>query len=250
MSVQPQNATPIQRTIVVTGVGRRGQLGETVARVFAAAGDRVCIVARQRSDAEARAAEIAASLTDVRHASTSILPFGADLASAPATEQLARDILAAAGRVDALVNLAGGFAAEGSVADADPAVLRSQFDINVATGYYATRAMLPALRASRGAIVFVASVSALPRARVGGVAAYAIAKSGVVALMRAVAEEERASGVRANAIAPGAIRTAANLDSMPAKTRYVEPDAVARVIQYLCSSTADAVSGQIIEVAP
>lgn len=254
VSTPPPNPVVTRRTIVVTGVGRRGQVGEVVARVFAASGDQVCIVARQQADAEARAGEITATLAADPVASAAsahgrIIPFAADLASPAATERLARDIVAATGRVDALVNLAGGFAADGPVAAADPALLDSQFQINVGTAYCATRAFLPALRTAHGAIVFVASASALPRARVAGTAAYAIAKSGVVTLMRAVADEERATGVRANAVAPGAIRTAANLADMPPNTRYVEPDAVAHVIRYLCSPDASAVTGQVVEVA-
>jgi NAD(P)-dependent dehydrogenase (short-subunit alcohol dehydrogenase family) len=79
-------------------------------------------------------------------------------------------------------------------------------------------------------------------------AAYAAAKSGVLALMRAVAEEERATGVRANALAPTAIRTAANLDSMGENVRYVEREEVADAVLFLCSDGASAISGQVIRL--
>src|SRR5205814_9558111 len=94
--------------------------------------------------------------------------------------------------------------------------------INLTTAYLVTRAFLPLVRAGRGSIVYFASEAALPGAKVANVGAYAAAKSGVVTLMRAVAQGERDKGVRANALAPASIRTAANLQAMGDDVRYVE----------------------------
>jgi 3-oxoacyl-[acyl-carrier protein] reductase len=105
------------------------------------------------------------------------------------------------------------------------------------------------LRAARGAIVYFAAAAALPGEKVAGMSAYIAAKSGVIVLTRAVAHEERDNGVRANAIAPTAVRTAANLDSMSATIRYVEREEVARTALFLCSADASAVTGQILRLA-
>jgi NAD(P)-dependent dehydrogenase (short-subunit alcohol dehydrogenase family) len=105
------------------------------------------------------------------------------------------------------------------------------------------------LQAARGAIVYFASEAALPGSRVSGIAGYAAAKSAVVTLMRAVAQEEKANGVRANALAPGAIRTATNLQSMGESARYVEREAVADAVLYLCSEEARAITGQVIALS-
>jgi 3-oxoacyl-[acyl-carrier protein] reductase len=79
--------------------------------------------------------------------------------------------------------------------------------------------------------------------------AYAVSKAGVITLMRAVAQEERESGVRANALAPTAIRTAANLESMGASARYVEREEVADAVMFLCfSPAAQAITGQVIQL--
>ena len=78
---------------------------------------------------------------------------------------------------------------------------------------------------------------------------YAIAKNGVATLMRAIAAEERKNGVRANALAPSAIRTAANLGSMGGKVRYVEREEVAAVVTFLCSEHASAISGVLVPLA-
>ena len=79
-------------------------------------------------------------------------------------------------------------------------------------------------------------------------AAYAAAKSGVLALMRAVAQEEAKAGVRANAVAPTAIRTAANERSMGADASYVEREEVAATVGWLCSASASAVTGQALRL--
>ncbi|HVZ49560.1 MAG TPA: SDR family oxidoreductase [Gemmatimonadaceae bacterium] len=228
---------------MVTGVAHRGQVGEAVAEAFARQGDLVCVVARSADDANARSADLAAR-------GHRALAFACDLADPAATSALAHAVASATGRIDALVNLAGGFAMSGPVADSDPATAAHLHRINVDTALLATRAFLPALRQSQGAVVYVASAAALPGARVRNVSAYAMAKTSVLVLMRAVAQEERAHGVRANAIAPAAIRTAANAESMPDDTRYVEREDVAAAVVWLCSPEAAAVTGQVVELSP
>jgi NAD(P)-dependent dehydrogenase (short-subunit alcohol dehydrogenase family) len=234
---------PPRRSVVVTGVAKSGQLGEGLALAFAREGARVSVVARKIEEATARALEMRTAGLDVH-------PFACDLADPVATARLADDIGAAAGSVDLVVHAAGGFAITGPVADSDPAAFQQQLTIGLATAYATARAFIPLLRASHGSLVFLASASALPGARVKGVAGYAIAKSGVLTLMRAIAQEEHEHGVRANAIAPAAIRTRANVGAMPANARFVEPASVVAAIRYLASPEASQVTGQVIELAP
>lgn len=227
---------------IITGVGRRGQAGEIVARVLAERGYRLAVVDRLPDEAEARAA-------DLRAAGHDALPYAADLADDAQVAALASAIRdTRGGDAHALVLLAGGFAATGPVAESERAAWDRQFTINLTTAYLTTRAFLPMVRAARGAIVYFASAAALPGARVATMAAYAAAKGGVLTLMRAVAEEERGAGVRANAVAPTAIRTATNLGSMGEGTRYVEREEVAAVVAWLCSDAATAVTGQVVRL--
>jgi NAD(P)-dependent dehydrogenase (short-subunit alcohol dehydrogenase family) len=144
--------------------------------------------------------------------------------------------------------MAGGFASSGTVADGAVDVWHRMFAINLTTAYLATRAFLPLLRAARGAVVSFASEAVLPGSRIAGMAAYAAAKGGVAMLMQAVAQEERANGVRANAVAPGSIRTAANIQSMGTDVRYVEREDVAATVVWLCGDEARAVTGQVIRL--
>jgi NAD(P)-dependent dehydrogenase (short-subunit alcohol dehydrogenase family) len=230
------------RSVVLTGVGREGQVGELVARTFAERGARVFLVGRNDAQVTARSDALVAA--GLRSAALS-----ADLADAAAVDRLAARIRdATGGRLHALVHLAGGFSASGPVAESDPAVWATQLSINLTTAYLTARAFLPLLRTARGAIVFFASEAALPGARVANLAAYAAAKSAVVTLMQAIAQEEREHGVRANALAPAAIRTAANLASMGPDAAYVTREAVADVVLWLCSDAARPVTGQVVRV--
>ena len=230
------------RSVVLTGVGREGQVGEAVARAFADRGARVFLVDRDEDQVRARSdALLAAGLRSAALA--------ADLSDPGSVDALAARVRdATSGRVHALVHLAGGFGASGPVAESDPAVWTRQFTINLTTAYLTARAFLPLLRGTRGAMVFFGSEAALPGARVQGLAAYAAAKAALLTLMQVIAQEERDAGVRANALAPAAIRTAANLADMGSDTAYVTREAVAEVVLWLCSDAARAVTGQVVRV--
>lgn len=231
------------RTVLLTGVGREGQLGEVVARAFAEEGATLALVDLDPEQVEARARAL-------RDAGFSARGHACNLSDPGQVDALASDIRAAFDdRLDAVVNMAGGFAMSGPVAESDVGVWRRQMEINLTTAYLAMRAFIPLLRPARGAAVCFTSAAALPGEKAARMSAYVAAKSAVIALVRAVAEEERDSGVRVNAVAPTAIRTAANLASMGASTRYVEREEVAHTVLWLCSPAASAITGQTIRLS-
>lgn len=216
-------------------------MGEIVARAFADAGARLALIDRD-AEVDARAAE----LTGAGGTASAYL---CDLTNPDEVGATADRIGADnGGSVAALVNLAGGFAMSGPVADSDPAVMHRQIAINLTTAYLATRAFLPLLRAGKGAIVYFASASVLPDGSSKNMSGYAIAKAGVLALMRSVAAEEAGSGVRANALAPTQIRTAQNESAMGPDAAYVEREAIAEAVLFLCSPTSRHVNGQTIKL--
>ena len=230
------------RSIVLTGVGREGQVGEAVAAAFAELGARVFLVDRQESEARARAEALVAG---GRRAAG----LGVDLTDENAVAALAERVRdATGGRIHALVHLAGGFVSSGQVVESDAALWNRQFALNATTAYLTSRAFLPLLRASRGALVFFASEAILPGGRTAGISAYAASKSALVALMQSIAQEEAPRGVRANAVAPTSIRTVANVAAMGPNAVYVTREDVAKVVLWLCSEDARAVTGQIIPV--
>ena len=229
------------QTVVLTGVGRVGQVGEFVARRFAERDVALALIDRSIEDAEARAVTL-------RDAGFHAAAYQCDLTDATQVQAVATRVTAESGSIGALVNMAGGFAMSDDIAESDPTQWKKQFDINHTTAYLATRSFLPALRKSRGAVVYFASAAALPGGMTKGMAAYAAAKGAVITLMRAVAEQEATNGVRSNALAPSAIRTADNEKSMGADAPYVERADVAEAVLFLCSDAARAVSGQVIEL--
>jgi 3-oxoacyl-[acyl-carrier protein] reductase len=228
--------------VVLTGIGKPGQTGEVVARALLAKGARLAVVSRSATEAEARAAAVRTEGSDVRG-------FPCDLSREDEVAALARMVRNAFGdRVDALINMAGGFGMSGPVAESDFAIWQHQLSINLTTAYLATRAFLPALRAARGSIVYFSSAAALPGSRIARISAYAVAKSGVITLMHAVAQEELQHGVRANAVAPTSIRTAANLESIGTDAAYVDRSDVASTVLWLCSDEAAGVTGEVVKL--
>jgi NAD(P)-dependent dehydrogenase (short-subunit alcohol dehydrogenase family) len=229
--------------VLLTGAGREGQVGEIVARTLADRGATLLLVDRSVDQARDRASALS-------EAGFRAFSFGCDLSDAGAVTELASVVRREHGdRLGALVHVAGGFALSGPVPESDTEVWQRMMTINLTTAYVVTRAFLPFLRAGKGAIVYFGSEAVLPGGKVGGIAAYAAAKSGVLTLMRAVAQEERNNGVRANALAPTSIRTAANVESMGENIRYVEREEVAAAVAYLCSDDASAVTGQVIALS-
>src|SRR5688572_21142601 len=226
---------------LITGVGARGQVGEAVASAFLRRGDTVVIVSRSADEVAQRQRELAAL--------GNVDAYACDLSRPDDLAGLVTRVRQNHGdKLDALVNLAGGFGPSGPLRESDPKALARLMEINFTTAYLTTRGFLPLLQAAGGSVIFFASEAVLDGARTSGVAGYVAAKSAVVALMRSVADEGRETGVRANALAPGAIRTATNEASMPAKTRYVERDEVASAVLFLCSSGASAITGQVIRL--
>ena len=231
-----------EKVALVTGVGRQGQLGEAIVSAFGASGARVITIDRQADAGRQRALTLrAAGIEAFSHA--------CDLTDERALAVVMLEVAAQAPNgVHALVHAAGGFSASGPVAESNPDVWHQQLAINLTTAYLATRAFLPLVRQARGSIVYFGSAAALPGAGVAELSAYAVAKTGVLTLMRAVAGEERATGVRANALAPTAIRTATNIATMGDDARYVERQTVAHWVLYLTDPSSGPVTGQTFKL--
>ena len=232
----------VGKVAVLTGVSRPGQVGEAVARSLAERGASVVLVDRTGIEAEARA-------TELRELGLRASAMRADLTDVGQLHAVAATVARDFGAIDALVNIAGGFSMSGKVADSDPDAWSRQLGIGLTTAYLTTRAFLPLLRKRQGAVVFFASAAALPGGRIAEMSAYAVSKAGVITLMRAIAQEERETGVRSNALAPTAIRTAANLETMGSAARYVEREEVADAVYFLCfSEAARSITGQVIHL--
>ena len=182
--------------------------------------------------------------------------FSMNVADGEAVTRAVKEVEAAFGRIDVLVNNAGitrdGLMMRMSEEDWD-AVL----DINLKGAFLCTKAVSRIMMKQRsGAIVNVASIIGL----IGnaGQCNYAASKAGVIALTKSAAKELAPRHIRANAVAPGFIRTKMT-DDLPAEVRkkmleniplqrFGEPEDVAHVIAFLASDEAAYVSGQVVTV--
>ncbi len=230
-------------TVVLTGVGAKGPVGEAIARAFADLGASVVLVDRAADKVQERVDDITATGHSARG-------YACDLADESSVASLIDNVRRDCGdRINALVHMAGGFAMSGPVAESTLEVWNRQIAINLTTAYLTTRAFLPLLRPAKGAIVLFSSEAALPGATGSNRSAYAIAKTGVATLMRSIANEEKKNGVRANAVAPISIRTAANVSAMGENARYIEREQVASVVTFLCSDAASAITGELLPLS-
>jgi len=232
------------RVVLVTGGGRG--IGKAVVARFAAAGDRVVAVGRDRLVLE----ESGAAETEV-----------CDVTDEPGVEELFRRL----GRVDVLVNNAGA-SASAPLGRTTLEDWRLLFEVNAMGAFLCTRAVLPGMiERADGRIVTVASVAGLAGSRY--TAAYTASKHAAVGLMRAVASEVAGTGVTANAVCPAYVRTemtersvarisertgrtaeeaeAALAESSPLG-RLLEPEEVAFAVAFLAAPEAGAVNGQAL----
>jgi len=172
---------------------------------------------------------------------------GIDLTDPVQAGQAVAKVIGRFGRLDALLNIAGGFVWQ-TVEDAAPAWDRMHA-LNVNTALNASRAALQALKASdAGRIVNVGSAAALKPG--AGMGAYGASKLGVHALTQAMAEELKTTSVTVNAVLPSIIDTPANRKDMPDAdpATWVAPADLAAVILFLASPESRAMTGTLVPV--
>jgi NAD(P)-dependent dehydrogenase (short-subunit alcohol dehydrogenase family) len=236
--------TAPSRVVVVTGGGKG--IGKAVVAHFAAEGERVVAVGRDRQALEATDAS-AAEVCDVTD------------------EDAVTGLFQRIGPVDVLVNNAG-VTTSAPLVRTDLEDWRAQLEVNATGAFLCTRAVLGRMvERGDGRIVTVASTAG----RVGSryTAAYTASKHAAVGLMRAVAAEVAGTGVTANAVCPTYVRTdmtrrsiarivaATNRDDEDIEAvlvassplgRLLEPDEVAFAVAFLAAPAAAAINGQTL----
>ena len=220
------------KVVVVTGAS--GALGRVVAEAALARGARVAGLDHAPSQIPATANRIELG--------------GVDLSDATEASKAIDAVAAHFGRLDALINIAGGFAFE-AVAEGDPRTWQHMYALNVLTALNASRAAIPHLAASASArIVNIGAIGALQAG--AGMGAYAASKAGVHRLTEALAAEWKGK-ITVNAVLPSIIDTAANRASMPKAdfAKWVTPQELAEVILFLVSDAASAVTGALLPVS-
>ena len=217
------------RTIVITGAF--GILGRAAADLAKAQGARVAMLDLRTTDQSVTSPDLVHAL---------------DLTDPSAALAALQKVRAVTGRIDALLNIAGGFVWE-TVSDGSLATWERMYKLNIATSVAASKAAIPHLTETNGAIVNVGAASALKSD--AGMGAYTASKQGVMKLTESLAAELKGK-VRVNAVLPSIIDTPQNRKDMPDADHgaWVQPVDLARVMLFLASDEARAVTGALVPV--
>ncbi len=231
---------------IITGVSHAGQVGYALASAFAREGAMLAISARSPERVHARAQELRAE-----GATVAAIP--ADLTTEEGANALIQETLNSYGRINILVNLAGGLTRYGPSDELTLADWEFELNNNLRTAFLCTRAVWPIMkRQGRGKI--------LNFSRAGGVQsagpmmlAYNCAKAGIDALTRTFAKEGKNAGIYVNAIGPGLIVTQSNLESIKPtpedlSKKWVSMEQIAEAAIFLVTSASDGITGAILPV--
>lgn len=231
------------KVALITGVGRRGQVGYAIAEAFLRAGAGIAI-----TNVHETVEELAGELGELLGAEDRIAATTADLTRGYEVERLIGFVRRRFGRLDALVNVAGGLSVIKSATETTDEEWRREMERNAQTAFVVCREALPLLRRNGGAIVNFASPAGehgAPR-----LVAYSAAKAAVIALTRSLAQEESEHGVRVNAIAPGMVDTEQNRSAMSdvEGVKWVTREQIASVTVFLASPASAGITGEVVNV--
>jgi 3-oxoacyl-[acyl-carrier protein] reductase len=241
---------------MVTGAAHG--LGRAIALRFASLGARVvaCDILTKEVEDTARLAREAGAACEAK---------SIDVTDAGAVTALVAGILADTGRIDVLVNDAGGVLGQVGrpIEDVTPADWRAIVAVNLDAAFYCSRAVAPAMKSARyGRIVNISSGAGLG-VSLTGIQAYASAKAGQIGLTRQLAHELGAWNITVNCVAPGFVRSNPAterqwqsygdggqrklLDGIATK-RLGTPDDIANAVIFFASEQAAWITGQTIAV--
>lgn len=228
------------KVAIVTGVSHDGQLGQAVARALAARGASLALCARTKENVVARAAELKAE-------GTNAIPVVASLTDEADVKRTVMETVSAFGRIDIAVNLAGGLTVYKPASEVTIEEWTREVNNNVLSAFLLTREVFPHLaKAGGGSVINFARAGAAQ----GNMLPYNVAKAGVVALTRTFALEGKDAQIRVNAVGPGLVDTASNVNMMKPKdtSNWAKRDEIADVVVFLASPASIGVTGQVIDV--
>ena len=240
-----------EKVAIITGASTG--IGAATAKLFAAEGARVVLVARTDAALDTLAEKIAVSGGEC-----AICPGDVrDEATAEAVVALAQR---AFGGLDIAFNNAGALGEMGPVTDISCDGWREAIDVNLTGAFLSARHQIPALLARGGGSLIFTSSFVGHTAGFPGMSAYAASKAGVLGLVRNLAVEYAARGIRVNALLPGAVDTpmgrevahteelqrfVANLNAMK---RIAAPEELARAALFLASDSSSFMTGETMLV--
>ena len=236
------------KVAIVTGASRG--IGAATAKIFAAAGATVVLAARDLPSMTSVANDI-----DERGGSAFVVP--TDVSDPASVERLVQRTMELCGRLDAAFNNAGGSLTPSPIADVSVDEFDRTMQVNVRGVFVSMKYEIPAmLDSGGGSIVNMSSTVGILGWQ--GLGAYAASKHGIVGLTQSGALDYAESGIRINAVAPGAIITdpisalsdeqrAPIVEAVPMH-RIGRPQEVGATVAWLCSDEAAFITGAVIPV--
>ena len=232
------------KVVVITGASRG--IGAAAARVFAAAGARVALLARSTGAVEGLAVEIGPQA----------LALGCDVADAQAVQAAVDAVVARWGRLDVLINNAGVIDPIARLTEAGPDDWGRAVDINLKGVFHGIRAAVPVMRTQGGGTVITVSSGAATNP-LEGWSSYCASKAGALMLTRALHLEESGQGIRALGLSPGTVATemqvkirASGVNPVSAldPAVHIPADWPARALLWMCGPAADGWLGKDISL--
>lgn len=230
----------MSRTVVITG--GTGGLGTALVRRLIREDYRIAVTYLLPDEATAFESEL--DVDEERITLTRV-----DCTNAEAVNTFIKGVADRWGEIHGLCALVGGWAAGRDVEETDDVRFERMLDLNLRSAFYAVRATVPHLKeAGWGRIVLVGSRGAIDYP--AGQAAFNIAKSGVVALGKTVAEELDGTEVTANVLMPSVIDTPATRASLPYAdyVNWPTPDEIAAVAHFLLTDQSGVMNGTLLPV--
>jgi len=229
------------KVVLVTGVGRAGQIGNAVALAFGKAGAKIVACDQNAVGVAERVREFAAQGVDAR-------PCAGDLTQ-PDIAALAVEVaLKHYGQLDVVVNVAGGLTTYGPIGNVTVQAIEREIAINLKTTVLVSQAAITALTHTKGCIINFSSIAYFtPQAPM---AVYSAAKAAVAGFTRSLALELGDRQIRVNAVAPAMVRTMDNVAAAgDTEAQYVEMQEITDGVMSLASASSS-LTGQILPIAP
>jgi NAD(P)-dependent dehydrogenase (short-subunit alcohol dehydrogenase family) len=225
---------------VVTITGASGSLGASAASGFAAAGAKLALLDIRPEPLEALTQELPSASSHL-----SLAPV--DMTDEASVKEAFARIVEQFGRIDVLLNIAGGYRAGTPAHETKLADWDFMLALNARSAFLASReAAGQMLRQGRGRIISIGARPGLKGA--ANAAAYSVSKSVVIRLTESMAEELKSGGINVNCILPGTMDTPGNRKAMPDARHelWVPTDAVVDVMMFLASDASRAIHGAAI----